>query len=375
MKFIFFISVILACFAAEAQTKKDQQSFVLSGKLIGRDTGRIVLWYPDTSGKWIRDTIYLQNGKFQFSGYVGEPSICWLKGSTTDGNTAVFFLEPGKQHISVEENKFEDFIMFGSFTQKQYDTLKGQIKLIDEKYKDWNEEHKKLVKELKKTTDSLSRSKMEERITEIAEVLNKENRDLSIAFISTHPDSYVSPSELYSLMSGQLKTDSVERLYNNFSARIKNSRTGKLIKEELYKRKYHFKAPDFTAVDMRNEKLSLSGFKGKYVLLNFWASWCVPCIKEIPELKSFLSKYAGKGLEIIAISTDSNKESWIKAVKKYGVQNFQNVLANEEIRENYSNMTQPIPSQLLINRNGVVIWNSRGQPFKSLEGFLEKEFN
>ncbi len=98
MKFVFLIATIIACPASKAQTR---QSFVFSGKLIFRETGNIILWYPDSSGKWIRDTTYLKNGKFQFSGYVSEPGFCWLRGSTTDGHTAGFFLEPGRQHPSL----------------------------------------------------------------------------------------------------------------------------------------------------------------------------------------------------------------------------------------------------------------------------------
>lgn len=361
---------------AVAQSKQNKNtSFVLMGDLKGRDTGIIVLWYPKIDGQYVRDTAFINKGKFQFTGNISEPSFSWLLGSRKDGNTISLFLGAGNQYISVEENKFEDFTMFGSFTQKQYDTLRSQRKTLDNQYRDWKEEHRRLAKQLKTINDSLQEEKILNRINEIADTLNNENRKLTVAFISSHPDSYVSSSDLDGILANrQLQTDSVESLYNNFSARIKNSRKGKLIKEELYKRKYHFKAPDFTSFDMGDRKISLSEFKDRYVLLNFWASWCVPCIKEIPELKNFLNTYSDKGFEIINISTDSNKESWIKAVKKYEIQNFQNILANSEIREKYSSMTQPIPSQLLINRDGIVVWNSLSQSFKSLEGFLEKEF-
>jgi len=110
------------------------------------------------------------------------------------------------------------------------------------------------------------------------------------------------------------------------------------------------------------------------VIINFWATYCVPCIKEIPELKILHNKYASKGFAIITISIDADKQNWIDAVKKYQLEKFRNVLANDEIHQKYSNTKQPIPSMLLINRQGIIIWNSMS-PTVSLSEILSKEFN
>lgn len=93
----------------------------------------------------------------------------------------------------------------------------------------------------------------------------------------------------------------------------------------------------------------------------------------MPELKSFLKKYGSQGFEIITISIDADKQNWIEAVKKNELEKFRNVLANDEIHKKYSNTRQPIPSMLLINRRGIIIWNSMS-PTIGLSEILE-EFN
>lgn len=378
----FILLIILVHFsvvnAFSQNTKNFQGQFTLNGWLKGRDTGIIVLWHPDITDTYIKDTVSIKEGKFQFQGLIKEPSYVHLIGSKAKGNYASFYLEPGIQTIYLEENKFEDFILKESFTQKQADTLKTIVKGIFEKYKDWLNESDKILEQYSRATDSLTKLKLDKELKR----LNKRNaivydsaRKETIAFIRNHPDSYVSANYLDSYFSNlQITSDSTQFLFSRFSDRIKNSLNGRTIQEELKKRKGNIKAANFSAADINNKKISLDDFKGTYVLLNFWASWCIPCIKEIPELKMLHTKYASKGFAIITISIDADKQNWIDAVKKYQLEKFRNVLANDEIHQKYSNTKQPIPSMLLINRQGIIIWNSMS-PTVSLSEILSKEFN
>lgn len=380
MKFIFLI--ILVHFsvvnAFGQNTRNFPGQFTLNGWLKGRDTGIIVLWHPDITGTYIKDTVRTKEGKFQFQGLIKEPSYVHLIGSKAKGNYASFYLESGIQTIYLEENKFEDFILKESFTQKQADTLKTIVNGIFEKYKDWLNESDKILEQYSKATDSLTKLKLDKELKRLSKrnaIVYDSVRKETIAFIRNHPDSYVSANYLDSYFSNlQITSDSTQFLFSRFSDRIKNSLSGRAIQEELIKRKGNIKAANFSATDINNKKISLDDFKGTYVLLNFWASWCIPCIKEIPELKLLHNKYASKGFAIITISIDADKQNWIDAVKKYQLEKFSNVLANDEIHQKYSNTKQPIPSMLLINRQGIIIWNSMS-PTVSLSEILSKEFN
>ncbi len=252
------------------------------------------------------------------------------------------------------------------------------MKTIKLKYDKWLKQRDSLFKELDKANDTLIKSEIKSQSPQFDEIigrLNNESLNAMVTFISDHPDSYVSATNLYSILStNHLKTEVVDSLFLKLSDRIKNSIDGIIVFEEINKRKINRKAPDFNVKDIGNRQISLSEFKGKHVLINFTASWCIPCIKKIPDLKQFLNFYQSKGFEIINISIDEKKENWIKAVKKFELKSFHNVIANKDIGNKYSNTKMPIPSEILIGPTGLMLWNSMNLNSKSLAETLKASF-
>lgn len=112
---------------------------------------------------------------------------------------------------------------------------------------------------------------------------------------------------------------------------------------------------DVDLVNAEGQRVALSTFVGnnKCVLIDFWASWCAPCIQEMPALKSIYAKYKGKGLEIVGISVDEDKTAWLNAVKKHGMNWIQLADDKQEGSEKYA--VSSIPYTLLVDQNGVVL--------------------
>lgn len=82
-------------------------------------------------------------------------------------------------------------------------------------------------------------------------------------------------------------------------------------------------APDFTLTDINGTNISLSQFKGKYVVLDFWASWCPDCRKDIPNIIKAYNEFKDKGVIFIGVSFDTKKDVWSKTVSQYGMAYYQ----------------------------------------------------
>jgi thiol-disulfide isomerase/thioredoxin len=197
-----------------------------------------------------------------------------------------------------------------------------------------------------------------------------------IEFVKNNPNSIVSASmlSLYSTTWGKEKT---KELFEQFSNENKNSEFGeKIIKYiELNKEpKVGDQFADFEMEDQNGNFRKLSDVKGKTVLLEFWASWCGPCLQENPNLVKTYKKYNPKGFEVFAVSLDSDKESWLKEIEKGNL--IWEHVSDLKGRGNEASLIygiNGIPDNFLIAENGEIIGrNLRGEKLnQKLEEILE----
>ncbi|HEY9188239.1 MAG TPA: TlpA disulfide reductase family protein [Ignavibacteria bacterium] len=111
------------------------------------------------------------------------------------------------------------------------------------------------------------------------------------------------------------------------------------------------KAPDFTLEDLNGKNVKLSDFKGKVVIINFWATWCPPCKAEIPDFIELYKTYQKKGLVILGIALD-NKEKVVKFVKDNGI-NYPILMGNQEVSNLYGGISG-IPTSFVVDRKGII---------------------
>jgi peroxiredoxin len=182
-----------------------------------------------------------------------------------------------------------------------------------------------------------------------------------------------------------LYIDTITTLYNDLNKSIQNSVSGRhfqLMLLNLNKSKVGSLAPAFTVNDINNNPISLSSYLHKdCVLLDFWASWCVPCREDIPSLKLIYKKYSNEGLKIICVSKDDDATLWEKAIGKDKIQNWKHILAPFSDQKNDSLITNKyfvysIPVKILINKDGIIIgrWSGSGdENMEALKKLLNKD--
>lgn len=208
---------------------------------------------------------------------------------------------------------------------------------------------------------------------------------LDFVFAKNHPDSYAALKLLRTHVNRFIGMNFYETyidVFENFTPEIKNSEKGKEMAEKLkyFKQsKVGSTAPNFNLKDIYNKDISLFEFKDKkYVLIDFWASWCGPCREELPYIKELYKKYKNQGFEIISITKDDKTDLWKNAILKEKIEAWKHVsLIENKSKIDTDYFVNGIPHKVLIDKNGIIIgkWKGSGEINKAdLQQLLKSIF-
>ena len=142
------------------------------------------------------------------------------------------------------------------------------------------------------------------------------------SLVTNYPDCHATALIINNFVIKDRNLAEVEKMYEGLTPRIKNAYLGRKLKtsiDNIKKTSIGSVAPDFTLQAPDGKNVSLSDYRGKIVLLDFWASWCGPCRAENPNVVALYQKYKDKGLEILSVSLDSKREPWVKAIREDGL--------------------------------------------------------
>ncbi len=381
MKVLFlFLFIFLTTFTIAQFPPK---LFTIYGKIKNQFSGFIKLEYINYEGNFITDSSEVINESFVFKGFIPHPINADIYGdivfnNTNDINFYSIFIEPGIMHLVLEKDKFKDLKLRGSNTQNKIDSLNNTY--INKKIVDSLEKsifHFDLAYKYNPTSNQFKDSAKIIRLQ-----LDPYYREINLRnenFVLKNIDSYYSVFKLEILLH-RLSLDIVSKTFSSYSDEIQNSYYGKRIAANIRGIKGGSpgsKAKNFTAIDIKGNSISLEQFKGKkYVLLDFWATWCKPCRDESPFLIDLNTKFKSKGLEIISIANDDErKEAWVKAIQDDKTDSWTHVLQGSGTVNDLGLLynIQPIPAKILISKDGTILMRYEGSDGnKSLFDALSK---
>ena len=327
-----------------------QKNFVINGSFKTKFNGNVMAGYNDRY-----DTIYVSNGLFNYKGYAIRPTeitlnVLW---ESKNQSNSFFIINGEKLKIRLDTiTKYKPFVRLDvkmefleqGLTNLYFDSvflsMKNRIERVTiEKSK------KDLIKEF------LER--------------NKKNKLLSVIVLNEYK-SLFTVSEL-------------KKLYAGYSKEIKGTSYGKNINRtltsiETFDVIVGEKIKDFSQKNTRGKPITINSFRGKYLLIDFWASWCPPCRAENPNLIVAYNQFKTKGFEILGVSLDHIKHDWLNAIKDDKLSWMQvSDLKGDDNLISRSYKIKGIPSNILIDRDGIIIAkNLRGE---EIENKLEEIFN
>ncbi len=329
MKRIFFSTLAAATLLASCTSQAPKNEYILEGTIRDANNQYIYMAYAMDDMTVKTDSALITNDAFRFEGTLEKPfrNATLYMGNANDYMNTMrcgIILEPVTMSISIEKENFSKPVIKGSFTQAQADSVQNALYAIQA-------EMAELEKAYQAETDKDKAYAIREQMTPYHERMKK----IYLTFVQTHPDSYVAPEYMRGLM-GEMKYEEIKAIYDNFTDKVKQYGDVKEIEEELAALERTMPgapAPDFATLNVHGDSIRFSEVvKGKYVLLDFWASWCVPCRKSFPHVKALYDKYHDKGLEVFCVADNDNSEDqWHEAIKKDGVEKFHHVLRGMRI--------------------------------------------
>lgn len=328
---------------------KRNDTFELKGVIHGAQTGeQLMLIYPQLKdGVWYRRTLTAEvvDDKFTFEGELSDLTYASLVFNNMD--EVGLFIDAGRMTLEMERERPYDF------------TLQGvSIKAEFEEYRRWMGDTARKMYESNRNVQDANQRWIEasQRSAPEADSLMREFYNCVYAFRETkmqevehmrsfmtaHLDYAIVPYMLYYLAFNEgVSNDEAHALYRQLPQVSRQSALGQLAMQriELSASKVGgfegAKAFDFerNGADGQRVRMSEHVPKGGYLLLDFWASWCAPCIEEMPAVRRLYDEYYDRGLRVIGISSDEDVEAWKKGIEQHGLGRYPQVLSREPLAE------------------------------------------
>ena len=327
-----------------------QNSYRLNGTIDGLAGGDMVLLEQRIDKEYVvMDSVTTTDGTFEFTGHLAIPDVYYISVPGRRGK-AMIFLENNPINLTAKADSLWKPVVTGSSVHDEYVSFQESVSGIYEKARDLYADYR----EADQAGDEEKVSKLEAEIDAVYD----EVEEFQLKHLKENPASYIAPYIVQNLHY-QKEADEIQALLDILDPALNESTlVGNIARRvELLKRvAIGMPAPEFTQNDSMGNPVSLSSFRGKYLLIDFWAAWCGPCRAENPNVVSAYQKFNEKGFEVLGVSLDQSRDRWLKAVKDDDLtwtQVSDLKYWSNEVAAQYG--ISSIPSNLLLDPDGIII--------------------
>ncbi len=292
--------LVLPLFTIAQKTKMKQNStsavphksvngFLITGIVTGFKDGTSVSFLNEQTGQPEKQST-IQNGKFFIKGKMAQPGFKGLIFENMQPLVPIF-LDNSEVKIVGDKTALDKMQITGSPSHEQFMEYTNALKPYE----------KIFVPDA--APDSVAMNKV---------------GSISEDFVRKYPSSYVSPLAIIRLYQVTENGAKAEQLFNLLPEQVRATSMGNYVNQQIQESKINpigSVVSEFSQTDTEGKAVSISSYRGKYVLVDFWASWCRPCRMENPNVVAAYNKYKNKNFTVLGVSLDQTKDAWLNAIK------------------------------------------------------------